>query len=93
MDFRKGIKEIEIEGEKISLVKNHFGWKIVHPIKDSNGKIIWKNLIAGGNWWKLLTIFGSVIILLLCLYDWANAIKTANTCISQLNKSIILLPK
>jgi hypothetical protein len=90
MEFRKGIREIEIEGEKLSLVKKSSNWKIVHPIKDLNGKIIWKNLIAGGDWWKILTTLGLVLVILLCLYDWANAINIANNCLNELNSRIII---
>ena len=48
MDFNKGIKEIEIEGEKIFLKKSFLGYGVVHPIK-IDGKINWKNLLAGGS--------------------------------------------
>ena len=81
MDFNKGIKEIEIEGERIFLKKSFLGWNIVHPIK-TDGKINWKNLLAGGSWIKLGLIIAFVIITLGAIVEVANLIKIANECLN-----------
>jgi hypothetical protein len=84
--IKSEIKEINIDNDKIYLRKSKLGsWKIVHPIKNPDNSINWKNLIAGGNWKNLIMISILVAIILFCLYDWSNAIKTANEC---LNKTI-----
>lgn len=75
------IKEVIIENEKIYLKKNRFGWKVVHPIK-IDGKINWKNLISGGNWWNLLIILIIILIILGCVNEYSNAVRTANECLN-----------
>ena len=81
------IKEVEIEGNKIYLKKDFFGWRTVNPIKNSDGSINWKNLLFGGSWIKAISILFIVAIILLCLYDYSNAIKIGNEC---LNKSTVI---
>ena len=57
--MRKNIEQIDLgNNETISLAKGKFGYRVVHPHKDSNGKIIWINLLIGGweNFFKLLFI-------------------------------------
>lgn len=36
------------DDEKVYLVKDFFGWRIVHPIRDENGKTNYMNLFFGG---------------------------------------------
>lgn len=85
----KGIKEVEIDGEKIYLKKSIFGWGIIHPIKE-NGKINWKNLIAGGSWIKLGITAFFIILLLLAINEVSQIIRTANECLSS--SRILLRP-
>ncbi len=86
----KKIEEVEVNGEKVYLRKTFLGWNVVNPIK-INGKWNLKNIIAGGNWYKLIIVAGMVIIILFCLYDWANAIKVARQCLAS-NKLFNLVP-
>jgi len=88
MDFNKGIKEIEIEGERIYIKKSFLGWAVVHPIK-TDGKINWKNLLAGGSWIKLGLVIGFVIIALGAMLEVVTLIKVANECLN-LNPLIII---
>ena len=81
MDFNKGIKEIEIEGEKVFLKKSFLGYGVVHPIK-IDGKINWKNLLAGGSWIKLGLVIGFVIIALGAIFEVVNLMKIANECLN-----------
>jgi len=90
MNWRQGIKEIEIDGRIISFKKGIFGWNVVHPIKDKEGKIIWKNLIAGGSWIKLILIIGFVIICLFAIFEVKNLLEIANKCL--LNQNFIKIP-
>ena len=48
---KKKYEIVEVNGETIYLRKSVMGLGIIHPIK-MNGKIVWKNFIAGGNWWR-----------------------------------------
>lgn len=77
------MKEIEIEGEVLYLHKGFFGWKIVKPIKSKDGSYIWKNLIAGGNWFNLLFIAILVIVIVGSIFEYTNAVRIANECLAQ----------
>lgn len=81
----KKIDKVEVDGEQIYLRKTFLGWGVVYPIK-IDGKTNWKNLLAGGSWIKLAILAFVVILLLLCLYDYANAIRVANECIETLSQ-------
>lgn len=78
----KQLEEIEIGNEVVFFRKGFLGWNIVYPIRE-RGKINWKNLIAGGNWWKLLIITLLVLIILGCIYEYANTLNVANECLKQ----------
>lgn len=82
MNFIKGVKEVEIEGEVVYLKKSFLGWGVVHPIKINN-KINWKNLIAGGNWIKLLMIIIFVFICIGAIFEVKNLYEIANKCLSS----------
>ena len=82
MDFNKGIKEIEIEGEKIFLKKSFLGYGVVHPII-TDGKINWKNLLAGGSWIKLILIIIFVLILIGTIFEIRNIYEVANKCLQS----------
>lgn len=56
------IKEIEIEGEKIYLRKDMFGWRVVNPIKNSDGTFNWKNLWFGNRKVIIFTIIWLLIM-------------------------------
>ena len=88
MNFNKGIKEIEIEGERISIKKSFLGWSVVHPIK-TDGKTNWKNLLAGGSWIKLGLIIGFIIIALGAIFEVVDLMRIANECL-KLNPLIII---
>ena len=74
------IKEIEIDGERISLKKSGKNWRVVKPRK-IDGKINWKNLLTGGSWWNLLGIALIVILIIGCISEYSIALKTANDCL------------
>lgn len=61
------MKVIEVEQlpfeEKLYLKKDGFGYRIVHPIRDENGKLNWINLLFGGK----RNLFFLMLLLLLFL--------------------------
>ena len=61
----KKIKEVFIEGDVVNMKRDFFGWRIVHPIKDKNGKMIWMNFLFGGKRGLVTLIFILAIVLLL----------------------------
>lgn len=103
MELNKGIKEIEIEGERVFLKKGWFGYQTTNPIqkditlpiydivnKKVNWKNIhWKNLIAGGSWTKLVLIVGFVAISLGAIFEIRSIVQIANECLNS--KTLVLL--
>ena len=92
----KNIKEIEIEGERIYLKKNSFlGWGVINPIqkniheKLSLANLNWKNLLIGGNWFRFITILAIIILILLSIFEYSNAVQTANDCLQNVSLSKI----
>jgi hypothetical protein len=79
-------KEIEVEGNRIFLKGKNDSWRIIHPIK-VDGKIVWKNLIAGGNWWNLVIVAVVVIILLGAINEYASNLKLTSACLRALPDS------
>jgi len=76
-------KEIDIDGERVFVRKKYNGgYRIVHPNK-IDGKIVWKNLIAGGKWNNLLFIAGIVLLLIGSILEYVNAVRIANDCLAQ----------
>ena len=73
-------KEIEIDGEKIDLKKSKwFGWGVVNPIK-LEGKINWKNLIAGGSYLKLGIVAFIILVILGFFWEYATIYKLYDLC-------------
>ena len=64
----KNIEQVDLgNNETISVKKGKFGYRVVHPHKDENGKIIWINLLIGG-WGNFLTLIFIMIVILSFLY-------------------------
>ena len=82
MEWNKGVKEIEIEGERVFLKKGFLGWSVIHPVK-IDGKINWKNLIAGGNWGNLMIILVFLVICLGAIFEVSDIYNLANQCLNQ----------
>lgn len=80
--MKKKISEVSIGDERIFLRNDYLGWHTVNPIK-IDGKIVWKNLLAGGNWLKLIIIIFAVLILLGAIVEYTGLLQTANDCINQ----------
>lgn len=76
-------KEVNVDGESIYLKRDIFGWHTVNPLKDKDGKIIWKNLIAGGSWIKLFLIIGFVIICIGAMFEVSHIVSVANDCLNK----------
>lgn len=84
----KDIKEIKIEGETIYLKKSKiFGWNVIYPNK-INGKINWKNFIAGGSWIRLVYIILIILIILGCINEYTSTLRIANECLNNCNFKI-----
>jgi hypothetical protein len=79
----KKVNEVEVEGEKILLRKDILGWHRVYPNKDENGKIIWKNLIAGGSWFRLFLVAIIVILIVLAINEYRQAVTMAYDCVEN----------
>lgn len=82
------IKEVYMNDERIFMKKKFGRWKVVYPSK-VDGKIHWRNFLAGSSWWNLLWIAIVVGIIIGCIYEYSIAIKTANTCLEQLKIPLV----
>ena len=60
--MKNQIKQTEIEGEKIYLRKDFFGWRTVNPIKNDDGTINWKNLWLGNRKVIIYTVIWLLIM-------------------------------
>ena len=86
----EGIKELEIEGERVFVKKSKiFGWGFVKPYK-IDGKINWKNLLIGGSWLNLIKVGIFLAILAGCIHEYSTAVKVANECLN--NSVTFILP-
>ncbi len=78
------MEEVLINGEKHYVRKDLFGWHFIHPIKNEDGSINWKNLLAGGSWFKLGLIILWVILMIGAINEYSSIAKLANTCLQEL---------
>ncbi len=77
------IQEHFINGEVVHMKKDPLGWRVVRPIKNNDGTINWKNLIAGGSWIKLIAILVFVAICIGAILEVAELMNAANQCLNQ----------
>ncbi len=82
----KKLKRVELDGESVYFKKGLLGWHVVYPSK-IDGKINWKNLIAGGNYWRLLIVALFVLLVLGCIWEFTTTLNIANEC---LNKTMVI---
>lgn len=78
-----------IENEVVTLRKGLFGWHVIYPIKNKDGSINWKNLIAGGSWWKLGLVILFVILAIGAINEYVGIAKIANECLQGGNQWMI----
>lgn len=76
------IEELYLNGDRIFLRKVRNTYRVVYPIK-IDGKISWKNLIAGGNWLNLLKIGFIIVIILGCIWEYSQAKAIADYCLNN----------
>ena len=71
------MEKVNIGGKVVNLKKGRFGYRVVHPIKDENGKIIPINFLVGG-WANFFKIIFIIIILLLFFYGVKQMMISCN---------------
>jgi hypothetical protein len=77
------METIEIAGDTIYLKKSKvFGWGIVYPHR-IEGKINWKNLLAGRSWWDLVFIIILVTVISGAIFEYSNVVRLANECLNN----------
>lgn len=72
----KEVRYIYVNNERVSLTKGIFGWRVIHPIQDDEGKIIWKNLLFGG-WGNLLRLLFIFLVIALAFFGFK---EVTNSC-------------
>lgn len=66
---------IELNGEKIHLKKDYFGYRIIHPYRNEDGTINWLNLLFGGK--KNLVSLILYMLIVFLFYMGINEIISA----------------
>lgn len=74
--------EVTVNGEKVYLKKDALGWRVVHPIKNSDGSINWMNLLFGGKS-NLLTIIFIIIIFAGLYFGIKNMFDSCQTFLNN----------
>jgi len=69
--------------EKVYLKKGYKGWTVVHPIKNEDGSINWKNLLCGGSWWNWIITAIIVIVTLGVLYEYSSNLEFCKSLLDQ----------
>ena len=78
------VNKVEVNGERIYLKKNWLlGWGIIHPLRNEDGTINWKNVIAGGSWFKLLILGFIIAVILGAIHEYSAAVQVANDCLNK----------
>lgn len=85
----KGIKGVKVSNEKVYLKKGILGWAVIHPIK-TDGKINWKNLIAGGSWIKLIILGFIIFVIFGLISEYVSMLELLNKCL-ELNTFKIII--
>lgn len=83
------IHKIEVGQNIVYLKKGFAGWKVVHPIKNEDGSLNWKNLLIGGSWWNLFGLTAIIILILLAVQEYSTTLQVANECLNK-TQTIIL---
>lgn len=65
------------EKDNIYFKKDIFGWYIIHPIRDEDGKLNWTNLIFGGKRNAWFTLILCLLILGIC-FSYSHDINKIN---------------
>lgn len=78
--------EVQVEGKRVFLKKSGDSYRVIHPIKVDN-KIVWKNLIAGGNWWNLVWIGLFIVVLYGLFNEYASNLELTSACLRALPDS------
>ena len=84
----KKTKEVFIDGEVVYLKNDFLGWHVTHPIK-IDGKIDYKNLIAGGSWLKLFLIILFVIIMIMAIIEYTESLRFCAELIASQKDNIV----
>lgn len=67
--MKEGIEKTIIKGESIYLKKSFDGWRIIHPWKNEDDTLNWKNILVGGSGWNFVKVF--IIVFLILFSVWA----------------------
>lgn len=66
--------------EKVYLKKGFKGWQVVHPIRNEDKSINWKNLLTGGSWWNVIITLIIVLIIVGVLYEYSTTVNMFLDC-------------
>jgi len=61
-----------------------WGYRIVHPLKNTDGKINYFNLITGGSWGRFFTVVIIVVLILIMSWSYAHDTKACRDLIENI---------
>jgi len=85
------IHRIVVEGEEVALKKDFMGWRVVHPIRNTDGSINWFNFFTGGSWIKLIIIIFIIGVILGFIQEYVSHLNLLTKCLTALNDSVVLI--
>lgn len=80
------IKEVIIDNDKVYMKKDFSGWRVIYPIKNTDGSWNMKNLILGGSWWNFLKIFIIFLLLMGATYIYHLDTQTCTNTLNHINE-------
>jgi len=86
------IKKVIVDGREIFLKHDFLGYRVVHPYRNTDGSINWKNVISGGSWIKLAVTAVIVGILVGAIFEYYSHVTLLAKCLTALDDSVILFP-
>ncbi len=75
------------EEENIYLAKDKLGWRVVHPIKNEDGKINWFNFLFG-SWSNLIILLFWLILIATFFLAYNEVAKQLTSCLHPVLYSI-----
>ena len=58
--------------ENTTVTKTKSGWKLIYPLKDNEGKYIWKNVLYGGSKSNLISMLIIIGLILFLVYSYVH---------------------
>jgi len=79
------MNKVEKIGDNLYIRNGITGYRIVYPIKDEYGNMIWKNLIYGGSLWNLIKVLFIFLVLFLIMFAYKHDTQGCRDTLNNLS--------